>query len=102
MNEKRMAYVRQKELLEDVYKKAEEELDKYKEIFMKADSVQGDLEVIYVPFYLVSRDQKMSIIEPPIIIKENGKEEPCEKINVIRKSGELPRRELGQHCSNSI
>lgn len=82
MNEKRMAYVRQKALLEDVYKKAEEELSKYMELFMKADSVQGDLVVIYVPFYLVSRDQKMSVIEPPIILKENGKEERCDKINV--------------------
>ncbi len=85
MNEKRMAYVRQKELLEDVHKKAEEELDKYKDIFMKADTVQRDLEVIYVPFYLVSKDQNMSIIEPPIIIKENGKEEPYEKIKVSEK-----------------
>ncbi len=82
MNEKRMAYVRQKALLEDVYRKAEEELGKYKELFMKADTVQGEIEVIYVPFYLVSRDQKMSIIEPPIVLKENGKEERCDKINV--------------------
>ncbi len=85
MNEKRMAYVRQKELLEDIHKKAEEELDKYKDIFMKADTIQRDLEVIYVPFYLVSKDQNMSIIEPPIIIKENGKEEPYEKIKVSEK-----------------
>ncbi len=82
MNEKRMAYVRQKALLEDVYRKAEEELGKYKELFMKADTVQGEIEVIYVPFYLVSRDQKMSIIEPPIVLKENGKEVRCDKINV--------------------
>lgn len=82
MNEKRMTYERRKASLEDVFKKAEDELGKFKELFMKNENIQGDVEVLYIPFYLVSKDQKLSIIEPPIMIKENGKAERCDKIGV--------------------
>ncbi|MBM5805991.1 MAG: hypothetical protein FJZ49_08035 [Candidatus Verstraetearchaeota archaeon] len=64
-----------------IFETLEGELKRLRELLWRdGELLEAEVEILYIPFYLVSTDKKLSVVEPPLLIRGHGGAERKKRI----------------------
>lgn len=84
-NKLKFEYKRFREFSEEKIRVLEEELTKLDAYIWKNVELGGDVELLYIPYYITYKNERLVLIEPPIVVKGLKKIEDFKDIGVRRE-----------------
>jgi hypothetical protein len=84
-NKLRRENVREGGRLNVIFETLEGELKRLRELLWRDEELLGtEVEILYIPFYLASADKKLSVMEPPLLIRGHGRVERQKRMRGVR------------------
>jgi len=84
----KLEYKKFKDLTESTIKLLEEELGKIRSYIWKGVELNEDVELLYVPYYITYKNERLTLIEPPIVMKGFKRVEKFKGVGLSREAVE--------------